>query len=877
MTPGALFAGMVLGLGALKIIVALLSLILGVVPLELPGSRMQPPPTGMSAVFILAFAGAGAILIIGGRRTSPAFALGTAFVLVASSFSNRLLLGAAASADAAWLLVLAGMNVDAWLPCFLWLFARSFPESRPRDSFTSLFRTAIAVTAAGGLLLFLANSALTFEAVWHVRIPAVSAIGDAFRSSSPETLAPGMLILSRPVYYPLLLVASLAIIPVVVASRGTSTTDRRRILLFMTVLGCACAISVVDLVLAQVSATVVPRWVSGLMLPLLVTTAILLVPFATAYLVLVHRIIGLRLVLRRALQYALARYSLLALGTLPYLIAGVYLYSRRDMTLRDLFSGSSLVVLLLSAAGAMLALGYRHRLLGALDRRFFREQYDARRTLGGLVERSRTLRTVQELGAAFIGEIDRALHISSAEFLFCPRGSDQLINTNGTGLPLPKGSTLVVLLAASNDPLECSLDAADSPLQRLPQAERDWLQSVGCRLLVPLLSSNGALLGALALGSRRSELPYRSEDRKLLGEVAAAAALALERLDHEIYSPAKTVSTSDQRAAPDGPALECLRCGLIGEPGNAACRSCAGTLIEAEVPYFLRDTFKFVRRVGQGGTGIVYLALDVVLHRPVAIKTLPRISIEGADRLRREARLTARVTHRNLALILGAEVWRGRPMLVFEYLERGTLAERLRQVGPMEVADALALTMAIAGALRSVHDAGLVHGDVKPSNIGFNGDDVPKLLDFGVASLISASRAAASVSITDDATHTSSEDRLFSSIGSSLVGTPAYLPPEAFDNPRPAPGFDLWAIMLVLYEALTGRNPFQGQSPIGTVLLVRESDVPPVTEYRPDCPAPIALLLARALQSRSEHRYSSAFALETALSACADAVGIRCN
>jgi serine/threonine-protein kinase len=216
-------------------------------------------------------------------------------------------------------------------------------------------------------------------------------------------------------------------------------------------------------------------------------------------------------------------------------------------------------------------------------------------------------------------------------------------------------------------------------------------------------------------------------------------------------------------------------------------------------------------------------------------------------------------------------------MLVFEYLERGTLAERLRHVGPLEVADALALTIAIAGALRSVHDAGLVHGDVKPSNIGFNGAGVPKLLDFGVASLISSSRAAADVSLTDDATHTASDDGFLSAMGSSLVGTPAYLPPEAFDNPRPAPGFDLWAVTLVLYEALTGRNPFQGPSPIGTVLLVRESDIPPVTKYRPDCPAPLALLLARGLQPRSEHRYSSASALETALSACADAVGIRCN
>src|SRR3989442_1295016 len=119
-------------------------------------------------------------------------------------------------------------------------------------------------------------------------------------------------------------------------------------------------------------------------------------------------------------------------------------------------------------------------------------------------------------------------------------------------------------------------------------------------------------------------------------------------------------------------------------------------------------------------------------HGVCATAPLPH---EDAARRRREARAMAALSHTNLALIFGAETWRGTPLLIVEYLEAGTLADRLRR-GPLPVAEVTNLGMALADGLTRVHNAGLLHRDIKPSNIGFTADGVPKLFDFGVAKIV---------------------------------------------------------------------------------------------------------------------------------------------
>jgi hypothetical protein len=245
-----------------------------------------------------------------------------------------------------------------------------------------------------------------------------------------------------------------------------------------------------------------------------------------------------------------------------------------------------------------------------------------------------------------------------------------------------------------------------------------------------------------------------------------------------------------------------MHCGWLGEPSAAACPSCSGTLLSANVPHELAGKFRVERRLGAGAMGVVYRGTDITLRRSVALKTLPVTSPEDSIRLRREARAMAAITHPNLALIFGAETWRGTPVLVIEYLAGGTLAEHLAK-GPLAPLAALRMCRALAGALERAHASGILHRDVKPSNIGFTEDAVPKLLDFGLV------RIAGELPVL--APHTPAHAAV-QTAGSGLIGTPLYMSPEAWMGAEPNPTFDLWSLSVVAFEAIAGRHPFERAS-----------------------------------------------------------------
>src|SRR4029077_8507527 len=145
----------------------------------------------------------------------------------------------------------------------------------------------------------------------------------------------------------------------------------------------------------------------------------------------------------------------------------------------------------------------------------------------------------------------------------------------------------------------------------------------------------------------------------------------------------------------------------------------------ALVPYVIPGRFRFERRLGVGGMGVVYRGADLALGRPVAVKTLRRVSPEDAMRLRREARTAAGVSHPHLAAVHGMESWQGMPMLILELMEGGTLAQRIER-GPLDQREAVELGIAMASALDYLHGADILHRDIKPSNIGFSRTGVPK-------------------------------------------------------------------------------------------------------------------------------------------------------
>ena len=254
---------------------------------------------------------------------------------------------------------------------------------------------------------------------------------------------------------------------------------------------------------------------------------------------------------------------------------------------------------------------------------------------------------------------------------------------------LPLDGPLGSGLAARRDPIVVELEQPSPLVRGLPLEDQQWLADGGVHVLMPL-QSGGEFMGAIAMGEKLSDLPFSHEDQGLLAPIGAALALKIENLrlrEISVDSPERASRSPAQRRAED-PALACSSCFVIAPPDAARCSRCGGSLVPTQLPPMLAGKFRLERQLGRGGMGVVYLAFDAALERHVAVKVLPRVSVAESVRLRREARAMASFAHPHLALIFGIESWRGSPALVMEYLEGGTLADRLQysQLAPPVVA-----------------------------------------------------------------------------------------------------------------------------------------------------------------------------------------------
>jgi len=461
------------------------------------------------------------------------------------------------------------------------------------------------------------------------------------------------------------------------------------------------------------------------------------------------------------------------------------------------------------------------------------------RTAGGPLDLTRTITS----------ELDRAFHPETVTILLADARGETLRSPLRADLPpVDMASELTTLLTQSHEPLELALES-----QRIAESDRFWLARDQIRLLVPLFGGSGALVGIVALGEKRSEMSYDREDKLLLTAAAGSVALAIE--NHILRSsPGSTRGVAEIAVeSEEDAARSCTRCNAVYGPPADRCPADGAPLAPAPVPYILAGKYRVDRRLGSGGMGIVYVARDLSLARSVALKTLPKISSEIAQRFRREARAVARLSHPNLATIFAEERWRGRPVLVFELLEGGTLADRIEAGGPLEADRVIDCGIVLAGALEAAHAIGVLHRDIKPSNIGFTLSGTAKLLDFGLTCILEDQRQ--SVDVSDPDLVWTAGDLTASS---AIVGTPSYVSPEAVVGRTPDARFDLWSLAVTCYEAATGGNPYRQSSPAATLNQIVTVPAADARDRRADCPAPLAAFFHDALSLDAARRPQSA-------------------
>ena len=260
--------------------------------------------------------------------------------------------------------------------------------------------------------------------------------------------------------------------------------------------------------------------------------------------------------------------------------------------------------------------------------------------------------------------------------------------------------------------------------------------------------------------------------------------------------------------------------------------------------------YQLVDKIGEGGMGVVWKAVDSDLGREVAIKILPDILAADADRLarfEREARLLATLNHPNIAVIHGLHETDGVRFLAMELIQGEDLQQRLSR-GPLETPEALRLAQQIAQALEAAHENGVIHRDLKPANILINEDDTIKVVDFGLAKAFSDDSVLSSPDSSLSPTLTSA-----GTIAGMILGTAAYMSPEQAKGKAVDRKADVWAFGAVLYEMLTGRKAFEGEVVSETLASVLKTD-PEWSTLPGDTPPALRRLLERCLEKDPRQR-----------------------
>jgi eukaryotic-like serine/threonine-protein kinase len=258
--------------------------------------------------------------------------------------------------------------------------------------------------------------------------------------------------------------------------------------------------------------------------------------------------------------------------------------------------------------------------------------------------------------------------------------------------------------------------------------------------------------------------------------------------------------------------------------------------------------YEILSAIGAGGMGEVYRARDSKLGRDVALKVLPEAFARDTERMarfQREAKVLASLNHPNIATIHGLEDSGATHALVMELVEGPTLADRIKS-GPIPVDEALRIAKQIAEALEYAHERGIVHRDLKPANVKLTNDDAVKVLDFGLAKAIEGDPSSIDISSSPTMSR-------MATMQGVLLGTAAYMSPEQAKAKSVDRRADIWAFGCVLYEMLTGKMAFTGETVSDTLAAVIRAE-PDWSQLPAATPVRVRLLLQRCLQKDPKQR-----------------------
>ena len=685
--PGTAFARFVVGA---FVALAALYVAASLVRLSWMWDRAMELPLALPRVVALASLSACALLLlVGGRRDHRAQLLGAAFLSAASLFSYRFP---------------SVFSPDVFLPALMWAFAREFPRVHRRSRIEGLVRWMLPISVLFG------------GALWIGNLPVVVAWSPLLQWRPDNGLSQG----------PYAVLVLSAIVAIAWRARDARPEESRRVgwLLGGIVIGAA------PIVLDTVIESLWPlarRFGDDHrdVLAAVVFTFLLSTPCSMTYAVLAQRALDVRSVVRASYRRLLTRRLLAAMIAAPVGVLVWLLASQPDRTVADIMATSSGRLLVAAIGTAALAAGCRKRLLVRLDAWVYPETMDHRRLLAAAGSE-----LVQGASVSQVGEVvtrsarrgcgARANLLVSAGVAEAP--AHHFAAPTADVAPLGRTSAIAHVMASIREPIPVDPDDRASVFALLPRRDAEWVVAAAATAIVPVFGPGSEIVGLVAICRRFDDRWLSPVDLDFLQALAATTGLALARV----------CSADGRQDAPH--ARECPTCGVVAPAGPASPCRCGAEYVSASVPGMLAGKFFLERRLGSGGMGAVYLARDVGLQRAVAVKALPVGDGPGLVRLTEEARAMAAVAHPAIAQIHGLETWRGRPLLVVEFLPGGTLADRL-DGGPLPGAEAVRVALTVSEALTALHEAGYVHGDVKPSNIGFASDGSVKLLDFGLARL----------------------------------------------------------------------------------------------------------------------------------------------